>query len=456
MDNQPLIIRQVREVDISTCTITSNDKKKKKDIVDAVTDLYYYESILQETIRVSLLYADTGNSIQDDGKTKTILEGLPLVGEENTLLKLKDANGVQLNLTLYVNKISPFKQDTTKSLIGLDLVSKEHILNEKIRLNCRFDGKISEHIKKILKTDNKFLATSKNIDIEETANNFNFIGNNKKPFYTCVWLSKKSVPQGVAQGNTAGFFFYETSEGFKFKSIEGLLSDKNSGNKKNYKSFIFTNTPDGSGQTVPVGYNKILEHNVDDISGDIQSKLEIGTYKTRTILFDPFNCYYEVINPKAEDFEKNLSTAGKNLPKLNPEFNRPEANKDFSRTQYFLIDRGILPSGDTKEQLKKSKKPNFDPKNILNQSTMRYNQLFNSRVTITIVADFSLHAGDLVFIDSPELSNLENKELNKQFGGYYVIADLCHYINKLQGGYTKLTLVRDSLGKKGSPIYNPL
>ena len=168
-----------------------------------------------------------------------------------------------------------------------------------------------------------------------------------------------------------------------------------------------------------------------------------------------FRSFYEVINPKSQDL--NLTTAGNNLPKLNPEFDRSGVdNKDYSRTQYYLIDRGVLPSGTTTQQLQKAKDPNFDPKSILSQATMRYNQMFSSRVTITIVADFSLHAGDLVFIDSPELSNQENKELNKQFGGYYVIADLCHYINKKQGGYTKLMLVRDSVGKKGSPIYNPL
>jgi hypothetical protein len=63
---------------------------------------------------------------------------------------MKDANDVKLDLKLYVNKISPLNQDTTKSLVGLDLVSKEHIFNEKIRLNSRFDGKISDHVKKIL------------------------------------------------------------------------------------------------------------------------------------------------------------------------------------------------------------------------------------------------------------------------------------------------------------------
>jgi hypothetical protein len=440
MAQKGLITRQVREVDISTLTITSNDKKNNKDIVDAITDVYYYESILQETVRASVLYVDAGRSIQTEKGVKTILEGLPIVGQENVSLIMKDANDVKLDLKLYVNKISPLNQDTTKSLVGLDLASKEHILNEKIRLNCRFDGKISDHIRKIL-TDSKFLETKKNLDIEDTSNNYNFIGNNKKPFYTCLWLSKKSIPGAPgATGNTAGYFFYETSAGFKFKSIETLMSGKP------IKSLIYNQTPDGAGQTIPAGYDKILEHNVDDVSGNIQSKLEIGAYTTRTILFDPFNCYYQVINPKVEGTEKNIQTAGKNLPKLNPEFNRIESGKDYTRSQYMLIDRGVLPSGNTQEQLDKSKTPNFDAGNILSQATMRYNQMFSTQVSVTIVADFSLHAGDTVFIDA----GVPGGELGDLHSGSYVIADLCHYINKLRGGYTKLMLVRDSVGKKGS------
>ena len=438
MAQQGLITRQVREVDISTLTITSNDKKNIKDIVDAVTDVYYYESILQQSLRASVLYVDAGKSIKTEKGAKTILEGLPIVGQENVSLIIKDANDVKLNLKLYVNNTSPAKQDTTKSLVGLDLVSKEHIFNEKIRLNSRFDGKISDHVKKIL---TEFLGTEKKLDIEDTSNNYNFIGNNKKPFYTGLWLSKKSIPGAAgATGNTAGYFFYETSDGFKFKSIETLLSGKP------VKSLIYNQTPDGAGKNVPAGYDKILEHRVIDVSGDIQSKLEIGAYTTRTILFDPFNCYYEVVNTKAEDTEKNLQTAGKNLPKLNPEFNRVESGKDYTRSQYMLIDRGVLPSGTTQQQLDKSKDVNFDARNILSQSTMRYNQMFSTQIEITIVADFSLHAGDTVFIDA----GVPGGELGDLHSGSYVIADLCHYINKLRGGYTKLMLVRDSVGKKGS------
>jgi hypothetical protein len=449
MNNQVLTTRDIRSIDVPTINILSNDQKTNSDIKNVWTDLYYYESVLQETIRASVMYVDAGTSIEKEGKQKTILEGLPIVGQEKVSLKMKDANNIELNLNLYVNKITPVKQDTTKSFVGLDLVSKEGILNHQIRLNSRFDGKISDHIRRVL-TDSKYLNTDKNIDIEETDNNYNFIGNNKKPFYTAIWLSKKAVPKGVQPGNTAGYFFYETSDGFKFKSVDNLLSevDLNTGKKKNYKSLIYTQTPDGAGKNIPLGYSaKILEHNVDDVSGNMQSKLEIGSYSTKTILFDPFNCYYEVVLPKTELTEKKLKLAAKELPKFNLEF-----KNSFTRTQYMLIDTGTLPTGDTKQQIEKSKEKNFDPKNILNQSTMRYNQLFSTRTTITIVADFSLHAGDLVFIDA----GVPGQELGTLHSGLYLIADLCHYINKKEGGWTKLTLVRDSIGKKGSPTYNAI
>ena len=448
MADQPIVLRQTRDFDIPECIIVSNDKTNKKDIANIITDLYYYESILEPSIKVTATYVDTGYSVAADQGTKTLLDGLPIVGEENVNIKLKDANDVKLNLPLYVNRVSPIKQDTVKSVVVLDLVSKEFIFNEKVRVNSRFDGKISEHIKTIL---TKFLRTTKKLNIEDTSNNYNFMGNNKKPFYKLLWCSKKAIPLISKPGSSAGFFFWETSNGYNFKSIDSLLSDMDSGNKKSYKSYIFTNTPDGAGTSIPQGYSgKILDITPVEVTGNIQSKNEIGTYKTRTILFDPFTCEYRVINPKASELEKDLTLAGKKLPTFNPEFDVPGLNKDFTRTQYFLLDKGVLPSGNTTEQLKKSKQENFDPRNIISQATMRYNQIFNTQVTITIVADLSLHAGDLIYIDYPELSNKNEKELNQQFGGFYVISDICHYYNISTGGFTKLLLIRDSLGRKGS------
>jgi hypothetical protein len=450
-----------RLTSIEECLIVSNDLSTKKDIPDIITDLYYYESILNETVRVQLMYTDTGNTVKKGDSYKTLLEGMPLEREEQTTLRIKDSLGTELKLDLYINKITPMSKDTTKSLVGLELVSEEGITNYKSVLTKRYDGKISENVRKIL-TDSELLNTKKKLDIEETTNNHNFIGNQYRPFYALTWLAKKSIPKTPsAEGNTAGFFFFETSDGFKFKSIDGLLSTTEpSGGKKVIKSYAYNQTYD-----LPKGYSgKILDLVPPTPSGDIQTKLEAGTYSTRTILFNPFNCYYEVINPNSQGSgkgsESKLQKAGKNLPKGNPKFTKTGNNKDFSRTQYILLDTGTLPTGKGigkgQEQVQKSKDQNFDPRNILNQSSMRYNQLFSSQTTITIDADFSLHAGDLIFIDTPELSNKESKQMDDQLGGYYLIADLCHYINIAEGGYTKIIAVRDSTGRKGNPTYNAI
>jgi hypothetical protein len=79
---------------------------------------------------------------------------------------------------------------------------------------------------------------------------------------------------------------------------------------------------------------------------------------------------------------------------------------------------------------------------------MRYNQLYSIKTTITIPGDFSLHAGDAIFIDAPELAT-ETKDVSKENGGLYIIADLCHYISPKET-YTKLNLVRDSFGRIGN------
>lgn len=463
MANTPITVAQSRDYNIKQFLIESNNKSKKKDISKIITDLYYYESILNPAIKLDLMYVESGKTVESENAYKTLIEGMPLVGTEKATIKMTDPNDVELKLDLYIDNIKPIGQDTQRTVVSLNLVSKESIFNYKTVVNSRFDGKISDHVRKIL-TESKYLGTQKNVDIEETENNYNFIGNNRRPFYVLLWLAKKSIPKlQTAIGNSAGFFFYETSDGFKFKSIENLLSENTpSGSKKNYKSLIFNQTPDSRGANVPSGYDgKILEHNIDTATGNVQSKFEIGSYSTRTILFDPFNCYYQVINANANSSgtlgsESNLQKAGKEFPKYNSEFFRDGKNKDFTRTQYMLIDRGTLPTGPVSEQINKSRDPNFDPKNILNQSVMRYNQFFSTKVTITISADFSLHAGDLIFIDSPELSSKDTQELNKQFGGFYVIAELCHYLSLKDGGYTKLTLVRDSLGKRGSPSYNAI
>ena len=117
---------------IERIDITSNKSSGQKvSITNSVAAFLYYESILQDSVRATVTFSDTGGSVDD----KTALEGLPIVGQENVKIQVRDNNDNELKVTLYVNSITPLVEDTNKSIVQLDLASREFIMNEKIRIN---------------------------------------------------------------------------------------------------------------------------------------------------------------------------------------------------------------------------------------------------------------------------------------------------------------------------------
>jgi len=423
---------------IKSYSIASNEGKTAQ-LIGGIIKLQYFESLLNDTVSSNILYVDTGGAV--DGKT--VLDGLPLVGGEKSRFIMEDNQGTELEVTLYANNITPLSDDTHGQLVSISSVSKEYLLNEKIRLYEKFKGKISEAVKKIL-TDGNYLGTQKDISgIDDTfEEEYNFMGNSKKPFYTINWISKKAVPavsgEAAASGKTAGFFFWETSKGYHFKSIDTLLGQEPK------KNIIYNDTPDDCGKKVPEGYDvKALSFSKNNIQ-NTEDKEKVGARDTRILTYDPFNGLYKITTPNSGDTEDSITTGGKKLATQNPELIRPGANKNFSRTTYALKDTGSLPSGTTEQQLEKSKDENLKVEKVLNQSIMRYNQFFSFKAEVVIPGDFSLHAGDAVYIDSPQQSDKLTEEVNEQSGGLYIITELCHYLD-LNGTYTKLLLVRDSV-----------
>ena len=428
---------------VSKAEIKSNKPGGKTvSLLGGFVQIMYYESILQDSVKVDYIYADAGNTIDK----KSAMEGLPIVGTEDFELEFEDIQEVKLefgsksNNTLIVNKVTPRAVDTAKTIVTLNLVSEEFIRNEEgaSRINVRMDGKLSDHITNILEN---FLITEKELHVEETANNYNFVGNNKKPFYTLNWLSKFGVPNDEGeQGKTAGFFFWETSEGYHFKSIDAMFAQEAK------KRFIFNSSPDGGGQVPPTYDGKILEMRGDNRI-DYQNKIRMGAYGTKLVVFNPFNCFYEVVPQTAEETEEGTTGGGEKLPTFNKKFKNPSNEENFTRTTFMLIDTGTLPSGkDVEEQVDKNEEPNFEAQTVLNQGIRRYNQMFQQQMSITIGGDFELHAGDAIYIDTPSVKAETDDEMNKETGGKYIIADLCHYVTSKET-YTKLNVVRDSFGR---------
>jgi hypothetical protein len=322
----------------------------------------------------------------------------------------------------------------------LDLCSKEYFANEQTRVVQRYEGKISDNVTKILKEVLKTDATTFNID--STAIEYNFIGNDRKPLYICTWLASKSVPLGTSTGKgnsvggAAGYLFYQTRDGFHFKSIDKIF-------EQNFvKKFVYNNVADNPGYDA-----KILSYDIDrDV--DTKESMSLGTYNNRSIFFDFYSMNYKVVNFDIGEQKSKLTTAGK---KFAPDQVAREFTQSPTRLFSHVLDVGTIPKGTTSDaQLKNWKDnptvSNYDAERSMVQSVMRYNQLFAVQTNIIIPLDVSIKAGDLVYCDFPQLKGDTNKESNDESGGIYMVAHVCHRVTP-QESFSSLSLVRDSFGK---------
>ena len=439
--------------------ISSNFTEYAVDISAGVVDFRYYEDVLSNNITATATCIETGYQQDDKGEgapQQSTIDGLPIRGGERTDITLEDVyeNKLTLEEGLYVNRLRDVDPGTSKDLYYIDLSSKEFFANEQTRVVKRYEGNIGDNVEKILKD---VLKVTSDIEIDNTAISYNFIGNDKKPFYICTWLASKAVPQMPdSQGSLAGYLFFQTRDGYHFRSIDKIFQ----GEPK--KKYIFNNTPQ-----MPEGYDaKVLTYDINS-DVDVGKNLMMGMYNNRSIFFDPVSFTYDVrsfpdpeIPPPEGNFSKDNAPSEKEyLEKLENAAEEPVGKliaKEFrqspTRLMSHVLDTGVLPSGvNSQEQLNNwnndPEKPNYDSRNTMVQSIMRYNQLFTVKTEITIPGDFSIKAGDVVQCDFPELAGNESKDINSESKGKYMVASVCHRVTP-NSSITSLSLVRDSFGGK--------
>jgi hypothetical protein len=420
--------------------IYSNSNGKSVDVRTGAPRIEYRESMIDHTIRISAAIVDTGNASSADnsvGKTISASEALKLQGCEKVLFKYTDAAGNVLDFSKDNSLRLSHKNFETKTFKGssfiAQIVSKEFFDNKLLenRVTRRYSGKISESVKTILQQD---LKTDKTVYCSETLNKFSDFGLRKTPFDVILELQQISIPNvSKARKNTAGYFFWQTSKGFHFKSADEIF------NATPVKKYIYNFKVD---REIPAGYDdKILDLSAKRII-DAERQLDYGAFGSVTETFNYATQQYKKDEPLiAENIDKVL--AGKDLPNYGEYSKKP--------TNFFASPEAIgmaYGTGDSiDKQLEKSKEENFSVSETISQAIQNYRQRLNFMTEITIPGDFSLHAGDIIQCDLPELATEKTPVRSPKDSGIYMILELCHYISPTQT-YTGLVLVRDSFGVK--------
>ena len=310
-------------------------------------------------------------------------------------------------------------QESNRQTVLLNLVNKSEITNSEIPIFDRFVGKISDNVTKILQQ--KLQLTNDKIDIESTKNSYGFVGKGKGALNIILDLCRRSVP---VKGD-AGYFFYQTQDGFKFKSIDTLLS-QDPKQKYTYSGALKSNKENSDNDF------KILMPPTVSKDQDITKALKNGTYVNRNVFFDPRTFKHDEV---VFNIDKNgvKKTLGGELPIKNKV-------KSFTKTNHHILDVGTFEENEV----------NNDPREWQATSQMRYNLLHSIIMNIQVPCNTELRAGDVIKVDiESSKDDKEQSPSDEQQSGNYLILHLCHHFDTLRS-FTSMTLVRDSYGMRRS------
>ena len=423
-------------------TIESVDQSKTADISAGVVNFRYYEDVYSPMLTATVVVANTGNVIEgDDGKIQSLYNGFPLRGGERLQIKIAgnsdDNEGLELN-DLYVGSITNVMIESGREIFTLNLVSREAITNETVRVGKKFPvaQKISDSVKDICEN---YLSTDKLYDIDETMNPYGFYGNMRKPFTILTMLASKSVPGNVSgKDATAGYFFFETQQGFRFKSIDSLIRTEPFAEKYVYSPGIV----DSNDTTKDF---KILEFSTSK-NQNLLENLERGAFCSHRKYLNPLTFEYTPRSQtifKLEDYSGNIENLGADIDVVLPSLSSSDSRTLASVPSRYVT--GILDIGITDKNV--SELGNADPARIHSQAMMRYNTLFTQILTMTIPLNTNLKAGDILECEFPRIDQEKRKEPDPEQSGLYLIKKLTHYFDAT-GSYTKLQLARDTTGRK--------
>tara|TARA_Y100000816_G_scaffold117839_1_gene82658 strand:+ start:794 stop:2113 length:1320 start_codon:yes stop_codon:yes gene_type:complete len=398
----------------------------------------YFESLYSPNITADATIVDTGDSVVDNkGNLATIKDGFPLEhdGSETLTFRIANENGTLTSLKPLIVTSSPITFDqSTRQILTLDLRSKFAIdSSNNPRLGTYGIGTVDESVKKIL-IENKLPFKNENIEKSSTVDKIE--GKNETPIDLIFNLSRKCKPVKGAPG----FFFYETQEGFNFRSIEGLIEQGMREYKENqsirdvrtYKYFNNQRQDLGSNDD---DYN-LVKMPVLKRDHNLLKALKSGIYnvriQTKNLLTGEF------IDKIVNLLNKDSNYLG-SKPKKAVDQNETKLEK-YCKTYSYVLAPGNIDEG-------VSDKITNNPAEYEPQAMMRYSMLHSQVLEIQVPCNILLMAGHVIKLEIENVTG-SNKVLqreNQHRSGFYLILHLSHHFDP-KHSYTTMTLARDTYG----------
>ena len=308
-------LEQVEDYSISDIVIRNSVGDRLNIPIGIISELNIFEDIQNNAVTGSMYIIDNSN----------IISGAGLQGNERLSFKLTTPGRTGFNNVIDASERSgyPFhiyavknrKPASEKVLIYEVLfASRELLRNVRLRVNKAYSGRLDRQVKTILR-DKDGLNTKKYIYLEPTRNSDTIVMPNVRPFDAINLLAERAL-SGNAKG--AGYYFYETTKGFYFRSVENMIADQSTDPRKPARLFTYQKARElGPVDTrrFTVQDSNVIEYKFTQQFNTLTNQA-VGTYASNVITYNIYDKSYSNIRYKYHDHYQRLmhTETDKGLP----------------------------------------------------------------------------------------------------------------------------------------------
>ena len=417
--------------DIKICSYRSgtDDSEPDKIAIDTmVAEVSIYESIYNKTLSGNLFIVDTQN----------IVGRMPLTGNERLEFKLftpsspfgydfSEKSGHPMYIYKITNRVATGPR---QQAYIIHFCSKEMIQNEltyvPTAMNTSYDLMVADIVKNPF-----FLGSNKNFYFEPSIGLHKHVFGQNRPFDAIDQLSKNTISQKFYN---AGYYFYETSRGFNYKSLESMLAVESNTARPAVARFRPkpSNIADGKGNQ--------------DIKNEMQIAIDYKIMDQFDQLKNLRNGVYANVLVTHDQFYKTLKTQTFNYEDEYGKMFHTETNKNGGREE----EKGILPKyireGKTLSELPNGtiylasntskrhgdiQRP--DPNQILQRRLSQRLSFASLKLQLTVNGFTGIQAGDLITYEMPSYEPKTGGEQNDNdvyLSGRYLVTSVRHQINQ--------------------------
>jgi hypothetical protein len=438
-------ITKAGDYKISKMVLKSGINEKYVDIRGLYTNFEVFEDMFSPYITAKIYMIDSVN----------LPEQLPIRGQETLELEfVTDFSEVKpVKKTFKVYKIdSQIIDDNGRGQeYVLHLISEGGYFNYTERCGYSVKGKVSEMAQEIFKKHFPEYLWKDKLDIEQTADNFSFVLPwGYSPFKALTWLARKAVV-GV-DTDYSPFFFYESMDGYKFKSLNKIIEDGEKFKDKYYfvKSNVNRNIENNEGSGIKTGsasklpsmYHRIQSLK-EDMRFDMIENIGSGVIGSQMTVHDMMRKEKREYYFKESDIFEKVKKIGKNPHYIKSD--TKESNEFFekSNSAYFFVPfTPYTVFTDSNQITDNSRVEEY----FLNRKYM-VNTMLTQKLVVEIYGDSEKRVGQLMEVFVPKVAadgHLLDEPEDKNLSGDYIITSICHRFGKKYA--CRMELSRNCMG----------